>query len=575
MANWRHLLLLSLAFWSAGGAASLAAVFPGRTVTTSKGNQRGLYMAIRPDTSPVLSQSTIDAIRASETETRTFYAEASGGQIDMQYVDIVDVPLSLVSDSRDGQLHRPDDWWGVAENYVRTTLGVDPESYDLNLFDVSATPRDVGQGWDGLATFPGNNLAMQIAPGAGWGQLVVDHELGHRVGAPHSSAWRLSDNDSFNPYVWDEKNDAYVPYSPTLHGLQPVAYGVELDEYGDPLSVMGNISRETFSVHQKRVNMGWLSSGQVPDLDATGDGVYRVYAHDELQATMSSQGNVMGVVDGYDPNAYYGLTFRRDDEVFNKSAGVFETRPDTFTLEFRSQQDGVFLYLNDGLLDLDLAGGNDRNHLERSLHVGDRFEDVFVNPSYFVGTGEHDEWAGLAAPAPTPDNELRPEWFEFRLLASGSDAIGSFVEVAVEKIAYVPPGDLNDDGFFNALDVDRFVENWLADTSDLNSVAQHMAGDLDNNGRVDLSDAFLLRSILIEQSGSAFELTSYVPEPGTAQLLGVVGVWAAVFWRRGDHAARLRRWNNAFGRVFPSRRRRQTPWGAMASLKHRSWRSPC
>jgi hypothetical protein len=153
--------------------------------------------------------------------------------------DIVDVPITLVTNPQDNQLHRPHDWWGPAENYVRNQLGLEPESYQLNLFDVSATPEDVNQGWAGLATFPGNNLAMQTALGAGWGQLVVDHELGHRVGAPHSSAWRLSDNNNFNPHVWNDKKQTYVEYSPTLHGLSPVAYGVELDEYGDPLSVMG------------------------------------------------------------------------------------------------------------------------------------------------------------------------------------------------------------------------------------------------------------------------------------------------------------------------------------------------
>lgn len=347
---------LAVGFISSAIYPASAAVFPGRTITASKGNQRGLYMAIRPDTAVPLSQATIDAIRSSELTTRTFYAESSGGQLDVRYVDVVDVPIQLVLDNRDNQLHRPNDWWGIAENYVRTTLGLEPESYNLNLFDVSATPRDVGQGWDGVATFPGNNLAMQIAPGPGWGQLVVDHELGHRVGAPHSSAWRLSDNNNFNPYVWNDSKHSYVEYSPALHGVQPVAFGVELDEYGDPLSVMGNIAHRTFSVHQKLANMGWLSNSQVPNLTTLGDGIHRVYAHDTLQATLSPQANVMGVVNGYDPNAYYGLTFNRTDQVFNRNAGVFESRSDTFTLEYRADQSSVFLYLNDGLLDLDLMG---------------------------------------------------------------------------------------------------------------------------------------------------------------------------------------------------------------------------
>jgi len=497
----------------AHGPSASAAVYPGRGLTTSTGNQTGLYMVIRPDTAPALNQARIDAIRASESVTREFYAEASGGKLDLRYVNIVDVPMQLVNDPRDNKLHRPNDWWSVAENYVRNTLGLEPESFQLNLFDVSATPEDVNQGWAGVATFPGNNLAMQAAPGPGWGQVVVDHELGHRFGAPHSSAWRLSDNDSFNPYVWDDRRQTYVQYSPGVHGLRPVAYGVELDDYGDPFSVMGNISHSTFSVHQKRTDMGWLSSSQVPSIDATGDGTYRIYAHDQLQSVLNSQANVMGVVEGYNANAQYGLTFSRNDEVFQKGSNAFAKRSNTFTLEYRSEEDGVLIYLNDGVLDLDLTGGADRNHRERSLQVGDKIEDIVVSPSYFVGTGAANEWESIGAPAPTPYYELRPEWYEFRVLSAGNDAIGDFVEIAVETVSYTPPGDLNNDGFFDERDVEAFVRNWNVNTSQLNSVAQWMAGDLDNDGRVELDDAFSLRQILRQHTGQAFEALANVPEP--------------------------------------------------------------
>ncbi|BBO30451.1 hypothetical protein [Lacipirellula parvula] len=504
-----------------------AAVYPGRGITASTGNQRGLYLVLRPDTAPPLNQAKIDAIRASETLTREFFAKSSGGKLDLRYADIVDVPITLAVNPQDNQLHRPNDWWGIAENYVRSNFGLEPEAYQLNLFDVSATPEDVNQGWSGVATFPGNNLAMQTPPGPGWGQLVVDHELGHRTGAPHSSAWRLSDNGNFNPHVWDAQKKAYVEYSPTIHGLSPVAYGVELDEYGDPLSVMGNISNGTFSVHQKRVNMGWLSSGQVPDLNATGDGTYRVYAHDQLQSTLNAQANVMGVVNGYDANSRYGLTFNRNDQVFNKGVNAFQTRTDAFTLEYRAQEEGVFVYLNDGLLDLDLTGGSDRNDRRRSLQVGDRFEDIAVSPSYFVGTGAANEWAAIGAPPPTSIYQLRPSWFEFDVLAKGQDLIGSYVDVDVSTVSYVPPGDLNNDGLFNQLDVNKFVAHWRSDTSSLNRVGQWMAGDLDNSGLVDLDDASLLRTILIYSTGQSFGLTTSVPET-PASMLSVIAILAVV-----------------------------------------------
>jgi hypothetical protein len=110
-----------------------AAVYPGRGITASTGNQRGLYLVLRPDTAPPLNQAKIDAIRASEAVTREFYAEASGGKLDLHYADIVDVPITLVTNPQDNQLHRPHDWWGPAENYVRNQLGLEPESYQLNL----------------------------------------------------------------------------------------------------------------------------------------------------------------------------------------------------------------------------------------------------------------------------------------------------------------------------------------------------------------------------------------------------------------------------------------------------------
>ena len=82
-----------------------AAVFPGRGITASTGNQRGLYLAIRPDTATPLSQAKIDAIRASERVTREFYAEASGGKLNLRYTDVVDVPIALTLNPQDNQLH--------------------------------------------------------------------------------------------------------------------------------------------------------------------------------------------------------------------------------------------------------------------------------------------------------------------------------------------------------------------------------------------------------------------------------------------------------------------------------------
>jgi hypothetical protein len=172
--------------------------------------------------------------------------------------------------------------------------------------------------------------------------------------------------------------------------------------------------------------------------------------------------------------------------------------------------------MNDGVLDLDLTGGADRNHRERSLKVGDRFEDIVISPSYFIGTGAANEWESIGAPPPTPLYQLRPEWYEFRVQGAGSDGIGDFVEIVVTTLAYTSPGDLNHDGLFDEQDVDVFVRHWNADTSDLSSMAQWQAGDLNNNGRVEFNDAYAFRQILRQHTNQAFEALARVPEPQTA-----------------------------------------------------------
>jgi hypothetical protein len=114
------------------------------------------------------------------------------------------------------------------------------------------------------------------------------------------------------------------------------------------------------------------------------------------------------------------------------------------------------IYLNDGVLDLDLAGGADRNHRERSLQVGDMIEDI-----------------------------------------------------AAATVAYVPP-------------VEVLVSNCSVDTSQLNSIAHWMAGDLDNSGRVAMDDAFMLRQILLQHTSQLYEVLASLTDP------------AALFWRAYD-----------------------------------------
>ena len=52
--------------------------------------------------------------------------------------------------------------------------------------------------------------------------------------------------------------------------------------------------------------------------------------------------------------------------------------------------------------------------------------------------------------------------------------------------------DINQDGLLNNVDIDIFIANWRRDTSGLTNFNQWLAGDLTQNGVVDLSDWYEL-----------------------------------------------------------------------------------
>lgn len=84
-------------------------------------------------------------------------------------------------------------------------------------------------------------------------------------------------------------------------------------------------------------------------------------------------------------------------------------------------------------------------------------------------------------------------------------------------------GDVNQDGFVNALDVTAFVDGWRSNTAGLDAVERTLLGDLDLSGRTDLSDLFILhqalpsggRRILATQFSDALP----IPEPSSLLLL--------------------------------------------------------
>ena len=92
-------------------------------------------------------------------------------------------------------------------------------------------------------------------------------------------------------------------------------------------------------------------------------------------------------------------------------------------------------------------------------------------------------------------------------------------------------GDINQDGRFNAADVDAFVNAWrpVNTVTYLGGIDSYSHGDLNFNGKNDLGDVFLMRQMLLGQgiSAAALERLASVPEPSS--LLLAMGACAIQF----------------------------------------------
>jgi hypothetical protein len=540
MCRVTYSLRVLIAFLTVAALASSAraVVYPQSDTSVSKGLYEGIYFAIRGINDAPLSAQRIAQIEASSLITRQFYAANSGGKYDLRYTQILDVPLTLNADRT-----RVGDWIADAEDYVRSHYGLEPENFHANIFDVSATAPDPGQGWAGLAWIPSNNFAVQADINSGWGQIVVDHELGHRIGAPHSGAWRVINDNNYTPYVYDYDAGQYVEYSASVHGSQVVPFGVHNDEYGNPFDTMGNISHGHFTVHEKLTNLQWLSSTQVPDLNQTQEGTYRIYAHDELTPYYISRVNIYGVEETYSANSLYGLRYNRPIKRFDAATDQWVNDTQEITLEYRSGRDGLQFHLNDSVLDVDIEGGSDRNNLERELEVGKSIRELDFGVNFYASSGDGDDFLTHNPPAPSLPWEVRPDWFEFKVLGLGSDSIGSYVDVVVAKEDYALEtgiaGDLNQDGALDRDDWIIFAANTHTDLTAYTKTGLYLHGDFNSDGRNNHDDFLKFREWFIDANGAnAFAQMLSVPEPASLALLCLAAV--GFVGRRQASAASVR-----------------------------------
>jgi hypothetical protein len=533
---------LAVALWaSCASGSAVAAVFPDPSIPQNNdsgtnrynGLKRALYYVVHDVDSPFTPTawtSRVNAIRSKETATREFYAENSGGKFDLYYDQVIDVPIQLNADNT-----RPDDWLTQANNVATNTYGLTISNYYMLAYDVNQTTADEDQGWGGLST--SNRIYLQSI-----GQNVINHEIGHRASADHAKAIVARNDANYHTYVWNaglQKYEAYIPGTSPFHATP---FGAASYEYGNPFDTMGNIGGGQFRIREKLEDLSWLTSAQVPRLDGAsglGPGTYKVYAHDALQSTTDGSGNY-GVVNGYTPGVFYGLTYNRAGQRFNTATGRWVNETQTVDIEYRAGEDGAAFYLNGALVDLDFEGGTTYSNRERLLEVGRAIEDTEFGLSNFFAAagaiGATPSGEDFLAFNPPPPTNVSATWFNIKALATGSDAIGSYIELLITRINPLNGivGDLNQDTFVNGIDTNLFIAGWLTDTSSMSSVDKYLHGDINLNGLTDLSDAFLFhRSLLANGSGAGLNFGLLgVPEPHVLGLLVIGLATAGVNWRR-------------------------------------------
>ena len=359
---------------------------------------------------------------------REFYAANSAGQFDLQYSVYLPTPIELNTDGS-----RPSNWRYQAKQYA-TWAGFAADDFYAHVFDISSLPPSADEPWDGLYLGQGD-VAIRTVLGEGEGpdgysQIVVNHEMGHRLGADHAET---SLPRSTGAYYWDPEAQAYATYHPGIDPHQPLPFGARRDEYGNPFDTMGNIGHGHFRIGEK-LNLDWIDDSRVPDLNTLGGGTYRVYAHDELEVVGGGPIGMYGVAEGYSDDVLYGLTFDRIGEYFDASLGEFMEERQTIHIEYRAGLEGPLFYLDDKLIDLDPVGANYRSDSNRSLCVGESIEDVDFGLSTYLPETSTIDFLEFDPPPPTDPTVLRPEWFRFEVLSLGSDSIGSYAEIGVTLV---------------------------------------------------------------------------------------------------------------------------------------------
>jgi len=338
-----------------------------------------------------------------------------------------------------------------------------------------------------------------------------------------------------NPYVWDATTTQYVSYENGVSPYTPTPYGMTLSMKGNPYGTMSGDTTTELTFPNKHHEMQLFTNDQVHDLGAPDPpdvATYRIYAHDESEVVSTSGpgtgGMIYGVANGYNENVLYGLTFQRQGENFNQNQATPDFVPVTQTIDiaYRSGRNGVLIYLDQVLVDFDPTPiTSAETYAALELAVGGSVLDRDFGISKFHTIRDEDFLSFNPSP-PTDSTVLRPETFEISVLNTGTDSIGSYIDVYI-GLGNVPDvlGDLDADGDIDLNDWLVFKTNFALDTSGQDPSMQQDLGDLDTDGTIGLLDLVAFRDQYDLFNGTgAFANLGAVPEPGSVAMLGLAAV---------------------------------------------------
>jgi len=483
-----------------------ADVYPTPSTSRSKGMKNGLYLAIRDVDDTPWTQAQWDAIAAKETTGREFFAENSGGKFDFHYTHVIDVPIELV-DGPGSQ--RPSNWRQLVDGYV-ASQGITMNDYYAHTYDTSRTGWDDEQGWAGLY-LGGPTMYLQY-DNAGTHQ----HEMGHRVGVGHASSYQREEQN----YVWNVVTQSYQSYSNDTAmaeqgQFRPTTFGMSHQEYGNPFDVQGHGGQYGQFHANFKNQLGWLSDSQLAS--PFGNDTLRLYAHDQLESVSFTDDEGLdhyGVAETYDADSAHAVRYNRTVQEFNSTLGVFQPKQQEVMLEYRPNQGGLLVYINNHLVDMTPDGG-------WAVPVGNVFSDILMGQSIYTGEGDFLSYDPSAPPDPF---SYRPAWFEFDLLSTGNDAIGAYLDLDLSIGSGFTGvlGDVNQDDFLTVDDFAQFASTWRTDTTTMGVIDAYMHGDLDWSGESNWQDFILLRQAFQAAGLSAPSFESFqatVPEPSSQALM--------------------------------------------------------